>query len=300
MEPDNLSRSGQFDEARDQLLYNLHESLEYNNPYMEYIFLLKTADREFEAGNWAATEILVRRILEMRRQTQSGPWMRAHPTQIKFDHARYGAAMVKAGDLDTALLCFFTSEYDQYEDYAPTISKRILALRNMDDFINIALYVGRSSLIAMMLLPQTTQSARRRPLEATQYMDLDTAFRGLLLRTASSKWDLSGTIRQELSRDLHPSVIVTNEGMSNKNDHLTFQELRQINDKNRVTQLLGCRERKGLVLLNRHVKFVTANGPNLPQNMDLHALEYYLPSQQDSFDRMPGYLYWWRPELCPT
>lgn len=285
MEPDGLLKTGHFDKAKETSLHNLQESLVYGNPYNEYIFLSKAVDMEFEAGNWAATEVPIRRILEMRREIKSGPWLRTHPTQIKFDHALYGAAMVKAGDLNKALWCFLASEYSLYEDYASMILQRILVTRTMNEFINIALYVGRSSLISMVLLPRTNQSVRRPPLEASKFKDFDAAFCRLLLRKASSKWHISGTMeQQELGEALMPNFVITSETVSNDQDSLT-----QINDKFRLANLLGRRESDGLELLNTHVESVTANCPNLPQNMDLSALESYLPNQQDCLDSMPDY-----------
>jgi hypothetical protein len=297
LEPDNLIRSGHTDEARDSLLQNLQKSLDYNNPYMEYSFLSKTVVRESEAGNSSATEIPVRRILEMRRQIHSGPSMRSHPTQIIFDHAQYGAAMIQAGDFDTAISCFITANYHQYEDFTPLISKEILSLWNMEEFVSIVLWVARSSLISMMMLPRTTQSTYRRALQATQYTDIETSFRALLLQKAIKVWQLSNSGMRQLEHDVLPGATVTNQGITSGGNHHTFQELRTINDKHRIARLLGQSEAAGFVYLQAHVNRLTIDGPNLPRRMDLSALQRYLPSQQDSLDRMPDYLWWWRPEL---
>jgi hypothetical protein len=300
MEPETLTNAGRIDSARDKLLGNLDESLAYKNPYMEYIFLSKMIVREFEAGNWAATEIPVRRILEMRRQIHSGPGMRAHPTQIKYDHGQYGAAMIQAGDLETALLCFTTAEYSQYEDYALACSKRILALQDMDEFVDIALYLGRANLVSLMLLPQTTTSTHRRPLEAAQYTDFGAALCRLLAQRASSTWRLYGDAVQQLEHSLLPGAAVTDAGITNGADCLTFQELREFNDKRRIARLLGQREENGYKRLDLQMEHVTANRPRLPLRMDVSVLQDYLPSQEDSLDMMPDYLYWWKPELRPS
>jgi hypothetical protein len=75
------------DEARDDLLHNLQRSLEYHNLYTEYSVLSNTVAKDFEASDWAAAEISVRRILEIRRGIRSGPLIRGHILQIRYDYA---------------------------------------------------------------------------------------------------------------------------------------------------------------------------------------------------------------------
>jgi hypothetical protein len=89
----------------------------------------------------------------MRREIRRDPLIRGHPLQIRYDYAQYGVTIMQNGDFDTALLCFIVVEKEQYEDYAPTILKRIFALQNSEDFIRIALYLLRISLLCLIIFP---------------------------------------------------------------------------------------------------------------------------------------------------
>jgi hypothetical protein len=99
---------------------------------------------------------------------------------------------------------------------------------------------------------------------------------------------------RQLDRIMLSSATVTSEGISNKGEHLTFQELCQINRKFYIARLLGPTEEKGYGRLNWLMMQVTANAPNLPLKMDLSALQRYLPSEQDSIDMLPDYKHWWK------
>jgi hypothetical protein len=295
LEPDRLTGFDQSDEAReDTLLHNLQRSLEYSNPYTEYSFLSNTAAKDFETSNWAAAEISVRRILDMRRDIHSGPLIRGHPLQIRYDHAQYGATMIQIGDFETALLCFIIAEKEQHEDYAPAILERVFALQDMDEFICIALYVGRMSLLLLMIFPRLVLTTHRRPIQAAQYSDFDATFQTLLSERVSSTWRLSKGMAECLDRIILPSVTVTSEGISNDGEHLDIQEIGKINSKLRIARLLGSKERKGYAQLDMHVTSITANAPNLPLKMDLRALQRCLPSEQESMDMMPDYRHWWQ------
>jgi hypothetical protein len=75
--------------------------------------------------------------------------------------------MMQNRDFDTALLCFIVVEKGQHEDYAPTILKRIFALQNSKDFISIALYLLRMSLLCLIIFPQQPLEKHRRSIQAT-------------------------------------------------------------------------------------------------------------------------------------
>jgi hypothetical protein len=106
--------------------------------------------------------------------------MRSHPLQIAFDLSRYGAAMLKMADIRAALMFFVHPRWRRTEKFASDLINNVFELQEPRDFIDSALYLGRSGLLSLVWMPLAYQVIQRRALKVAQFLDFEAELRILI------------------------------------------------------------------------------------------------------------------------